>query len=123
MTARMHLRCLLTLQLKVLLLIVQGLRRVLSRLVSCLFCGFVLSDADFDRNFRIKHPLPMLSRYGWVCCLAVPSSACLPGAAVAGTALSSALRERYLRGLTSYNILKNPRFKQAFAITQSFADR
>lgn len=66
------------------------------KVLSCCMCGLLAVDDDLDRAFRMKNPRP---------------------------SFSEAKRRHALRGLPSYNILKNPRFASAFAISASFAER
>lgn len=40
----------------------RGMKSVLTKALSCLLCGYCLSDSDFDRKFRLENALPTLSR-------------------------------------------------------------
>jgi hypothetical protein len=56
-----------------------------------------------------------------MCWLLFPVGVCVTSAAC--TCRCRARADNTLKGLSSYNILQNPRFKTAFAITGTFADR
>jgi hypothetical protein len=53
----------------------------------------------------------------------IPSLCFPPGFLLMCWAVCSAIQNKELRGLSSYNILKNPRFAHAFAISASFAEK
>ena len=56
------LRLTLCLQLIVGMRVVRGLKSILHKFLSCLVCGYFLSDDDFDRRFRLEQPVPLLSK-------------------------------------------------------------